>query len=60
MCGCFYTVQVKALGGVRPLDQLLRVRELDCTCCGAKATEFMLEEAKTRLRITRLNRRRDL
>jgi deoxyribose-phosphate aldolase len=41
-------VQVKASGGVRTLDQLLRVRELGCTRCGATATEFMLEEAKKR------------
>lgn len=41
-------VQVKAAGGVRTLDQLLKVRELGCTRCGATATEAMLEEAKKR------------
>ncbi len=41
-------VQVKASGGVRTLDQLLRVRELGCTRCGATATEAMLEEARKR------------
>jgi deoxyribose-phosphate aldolase len=41
-------VQVKAAGGVRSLDQLLRVRELGATRVGATATEAMLEEAKRR------------
>jgi len=41
-------VQIKASGGVRTLDQLLKVRELGCTRCGATATEAMLEEAKKR------------
>jgi deoxyribose-phosphate aldolase len=41
-------VQVKAAGGVRTLDQLLRVRELGATRCGATATASMLEEAKKR------------
>jgi len=41
-------VQVKAAGGVRTLDQLLKVRELGATRCGATATESILEEAKRR------------
>lgn len=41
-------VQIKAAGGVRNLDQLLKVRELGCTRCGATATEAILEEAKNR------------
>jgi deoxyribose-phosphate aldolase len=41
-------VQVKAAGGVRTLDQLLKVRELGATRCGATATESILEEAKSR------------
>ena len=41
-------VQVKAAGGVRTLEQLLRVRALGATRCGATATESMLEEAKKR------------
>lgn len=41
-------VQLKAAGGVRSLDQLLKVRELGCTRSGATATEVMLEEAKAR------------
>lgn len=43
-----HEVQIKAAGGVRNLDQLLKVRELGCTRCGATATEAMLEEAKKR------------
>ncbi|MFO7585068.1 MAG: deoxyribose-phosphate aldolase [Anaerolineales bacterium] len=41
-------VQLKAAGGVRNLDQLLKVRELGCTRCGATATEAMLAEARKR------------
>lgn len=41
-------VQLKAAGGVRTLDQLLKVRELGCTRSGATATETMLEEARAR------------
>jgi deoxyribose-phosphate aldolase len=42
-------VQVKAAGGVRDLDRLLRVREIGCTRAGATATREILEEAKRRL-----------
>jgi deoxyribose-phosphate aldolase len=42
-------VQVKAAGGVRDLDRLLRVRDLGCTRCGATATQAILDEAKRRL-----------
>ncbi|MBI4327964.1 MAG: deoxyribose-phosphate aldolase [Chloroflexi bacterium] len=41
-------VQVKAAGGVRDLDALLRVRDLGTTRCGATATAAMLEEYKKR------------
>jgi deoxyribose-phosphate aldolase len=41
-------VQVKAAGGVRTLDDLLRVRSLGVTRIGATATESILEEAKRR------------
>ena len=41
-------VQLKAAGGVRNLDQLLKVRELGCARCGATATEAMLTEARKR------------
>jgi deoxyribose-phosphate aldolase len=42
------SVQVKAAGGVKNLDDLLRVRELGCTRVGATATVEILEEAKAR------------
>jgi deoxyribose-phosphate aldolase len=41
-------VQVKAAGGVRNLDDVLRVRELGVTRIGATATEAILMEAKKR------------
>jgi deoxyribose-phosphate aldolase len=41
-------VQVKAAGGVRDLDGLIRVRELGATRCGASATEAILEEYRKR------------
>ena len=41
-------VQVKAAGGIRTLDQLLKARELGATRCGATATVAILEEAKKR------------
>jgi len=41
-------VQVKAAGGVRTLDDLIRVRSVGVTRVGATATEAILEEAKKR------------
>jgi deoxyribose-phosphate aldolase len=41
-------VQVKAAGGVRTLDELLRMREIGVTRIGATATAVILEEAKSR------------
>jgi deoxyribose-phosphate aldolase len=41
-------VQVKAAGGVRDLDRLLRVREIGCTRSGATASKDILDEAKRR------------
>jgi deoxyribose-phosphate aldolase len=41
-------VQVKAAGGVRSLDDLLRVREIGVTRIGATATESILEDARRR------------
>lgn len=41
-------VQIKAAGGVRTLDDLLRVRDLGVTRVGATATEAILEEAMRR------------
>ena len=41
-------VQVKAAGGVRDLDGLVRVRELGATRCGATATAAILDEYRRR------------
>lgn len=41
-------VQVKAAGGVRDLDGLIKVRDLGATRCGATATAVMLEEYRRR------------
>jgi deoxyribose-phosphate aldolase len=42
-------VQVKAAGGVRDLDTLLKVRALGVTRCGASRTASMMDDARTRL-----------
>jgi deoxyribose-phosphate aldolase len=42
-------VQVKAAGGVRDLDTLLKVRELGVSRCGASRTKEMLDECRRRL-----------
>jgi deoxyribose-phosphate aldolase len=41
-------VQVKAAGGVRDLDGLVRVRDLGATRCGATATAAILDEYRRR------------
>jgi deoxyribose-phosphate aldolase len=41
-------VQIKAAGGVRTLDDLLRVRGLGVSRIGATATREILENAKAR------------
>ena len=43
------SVQVKAAGGIRDLDALLRVRALGVTRCGATRTASMLDDARLRL-----------
>lgn len=45
---CSPKVQVKAAGGVRDLDGLIKVRDLGGTRCGATATAVMLEEYRRR------------
>jgi len=47
-------VQVKAAGGVRDLDALLRVRGLGVTRVGASRTASMLDECRERLGIPRI------
>lgn len=44
-------VQVKAAGGVRDLDTLLKVRSLGVSRCGASATAKILDEARRRLQL---------
>jgi len=41
-------VQVKAAGGVRDLDGLIKVRDLGATRCGATATAAMMDEYRKR------------
>src|SRR5689334_7720385 len=45
---CSSKVQVKAAGGVRDLDGLIKVRDLGGTRCGATATAAMLDEYRRR------------
>jgi deoxyribose-phosphate aldolase len=42
-------VQVKAAGGVRDLDTLIKVRELGVSRCGASRTKEMLDDCRKRL-----------
>jgi len=44
-------VQVKAAGGIRDIDALLKVRELGVTRCGASRTKEMLDEWRRRLNL---------
>ena len=53
-------VQVKAAGGVRDLDALLKVRELGVTRCGATRTADMLDEARRRLGLEPIQRTHDI
>jgi deoxyribose-phosphate aldolase len=41
-------VEIKAAGGVRDLDGLIKVRELGASRCGATATAAMLDEYRRR------------
>jgi len=43
------SVQIKAAGGVRDLDTLLKIRESGATRCGASKTKEILDEARKRL-----------
>ncbi len=45
---CVPSIQIKAAGGIRTLDDVLRVRALGVTRVGATATEAILEEARRR------------
>jgi deoxyribose-phosphate aldolase len=48
-------VQVKAAGGVRDLDTLLKIRDLGVTRCGASRTKEMLDDLRRRLSLTPIN-----
>lgn len=48
-------VQVKAAGGIRDLDALLRVRALGVSRCGATRTASMLDDARGRLGLPLIN-----
>jgi len=48
-------VQVKAAGGIRDLDALLRVRQLGVSRCGATRTAAMLDEGRQRLGLPLIN-----
>jgi deoxyribose-phosphate aldolase len=45
---CPSYIRIKAAGGIRTLDQLLKFRELGCSRIGATATVNILDEAKKR------------
>ncbi|HEV2437241.1 MAG TPA: deoxyribose-phosphate aldolase [Verrucomicrobiae bacterium] len=45
---CSPKVQIKAAGGVRDLDSLIRARELGASRCGASATAAILDEYRRR------------
>ena len=42
-------MQVKAAGGVRDLDGLIKVRDLGGTRCGATATAAMMDDYRKRV-----------
>jgi deoxyribose-phosphate aldolase len=45
---CAPHIRIKAAGGIRTLDELLKFRELGCSRIGVSATEAIMEEAKSR------------
>jgi deoxyribose-phosphate aldolase len=47
---CSPEVQIKASGGIRTLDQILKMHELGVTRFGATATVTIMEEAKKRFK----------
>jgi deoxyribose-phosphate aldolase len=47
---CSERVQIKAAGGVRDLDGLIKVRDLGGSRCGATATAAMMDEYRRRER----------
>jgi deoxyribose-phosphate aldolase len=47
---CAQEIQIKAAGGIRNLEQVLKMRELGVTRIGATATAEIVEEAKRRFK----------
>ncbi len=47
---CNPNVQIKAAGGIRTLDQILKVKEIGVSRVGATATESIMKEAKKRFK----------
>lgn len=47
---CNSNIQVKAAGGIRNLEQVLKMKESGATRIGATATEMIMEEAKIRFK----------
>ncbi|MBF0122692.1 MAG: deoxyribose-phosphate aldolase [Candidatus Omnitrophica bacterium] len=45
---CTVSIQIKAAGGIRTLDALLRFKDLGCVRIGTTATEAILKEASDR------------
>lgn len=45
-------IQVKAAGGIRSLDELIKMKDLGVTRIGATATAMIVEEAKKRMGLT--------
>ncbi|MBF0593429.1 MAG: deoxyribose-phosphate aldolase [Candidatus Omnitrophica bacterium] len=45
---CTQHIRIKAAGGIRTLDDLLKFKDLGCTRIGATATESIMEEAQAR------------
>lgn len=48
---CVAEVQIKAAGGIRTLEDIIRVRELGVTRVGATATESIMKEAMQRFSV---------
>ena len=52
---CSPNVQIKAAGGIRTLDQILKVKEIGVSRVGATATESIMKEANKRFEPSKSN-----
>ena len=50
---CNPNVQIKAAGGIRTLDQILKVKEIGVSRVGATATESIMKEANKRFELSK-------